>query len=84
MIETHPFGDFVPKNSKYLILGSLTGKSAPIEPGYDWYYGTKRNHFWKIIGAVYKTQLPDKKSKMDLFTDLGIAIGDIIYQCERK
>lgn len=28
MIETHPFGNFVPADAKYLILGSFTGKEA--------------------------------------------------------
>jgi hypoxanthine-DNA glycosylase len=84
MIETHPFGEFVPPQARYLILGSFTGKSVPIEPGYDWYYGTKRNQFWKIIERVYNVSLPTKEEKVKLFTKLHIAIADIIKQCERS
>ncbi|OGM21935.1 hypothetical protein A2863_00900 [Candidatus Woesebacteria bacterium RIFCSPHIGHO2_01_FULL_38_9b] len=83
MIETHPFGIFVPPRAKYLILGSFTGKGVGIN-SYDWFYGTKRNQFWPIIESVYNMKLPVKKNKQNLFTHLGIAITDIIYQCERK
>ena len=79
MVEIHPFGSFVPKNARYLILGSFTGKQS-----YDWFYGTKRNQFWRIMEGVYGLKLDNKKAKQDLFTKLGIAITDIIYQCERR
>jgi hypoxanthine-DNA glycosylase len=89
MIETHPFGNFVPINAKYLILGSFTGRQAvkgtnDTDNTYDWFYGTKRNQFWSILEEVYGIELRNKQSKQELFAKLGIAIADIIYQCERK
>lgn len=78
MIETHPFGDFVPRKAKYLILGSFTGRQS-----YDWFYGTKVNQFWSIFEGVYGISLKTKADKQRLFTKLGIAIADIVYQCER-
>lgn len=42
MIETHPFGNFVPQNSRYLFLGSFTAK--PVE-GYDWFFQTVEINF---------------------------------------
>lgn len=89
MIETHPFGDFVPPNAKYLILGSFTGKQAVrgttyYDDSYNWFYGTKRNQFWPILEEVYGVDLKNRYDKQELFTDLGIAITDIIYQCVRK
>jgi len=81
MIETHPYGSFVPPQAKFLILGSFTGKP---EAGYDWFYSNKRNQFWSILEIVYGLKLDTKKSKQQLFTKLRIAITDIIYQCERK
>ncbi len=89
MIETHPFGDFVPPNAKYLILGSFTGRQAVkgetvTDDSYDWFYGTKRNQFWPILETVYERELESKLAKQELFTKLGIAMADIIYQCERK
>ena len=82
MIETHPFGSFVPPKAKYLILGSFTGKIG--DSSYDWFYGSKRNQFWPILEIVYKTELKIKKDKQALFKKLRMAIADIIYQCERK
>jgi hypothetical protein len=59
MIETHAFGNFIPLDAKYLILGSFTGKEAmrknpASDNSYDWFYGTKRNQFWSILESVYK------------------------------
>lgn len=86
MIETHPFGNFVPQNAQYLILGSFTGQRSEedIFNGYDWFYGTKRNLFWPIIQDVYGLKLINKQQKQELFSRLGIAITDIILSCERK
>lgn len=83
MLEKHPFSPFVPKNAKYLILGSFVGKMTP-ENRYDWYYGTKRNQFWRILSEVYKVKFLAKSRKEKLFSGLGIAITDVIYSCERK
>ncbi len=84
MIETHPLGNFIPKNIKYLLLGSFTARGMDNDPAYDWYYGSKRNQLWRIIEQVYNVELLNKKSKIDLFTKLGIGVADIIYQCERR
>ena len=86
MIETHPFGTFAPPGSTYLILGSFAGKEAAdgTQPSYDWFYALKRNQFWPIMQAVYGRDLTSKQSKQELLTDLGMAIADIIYQCERN
>ncbi len=89
MIETHAFGNFVPPNASCIILGSFTGRQAvkgniASDPSYDWFYATKRNQFWPILEAVYGVELKDTVTRKKLFTRLGIAIADIIYQCERK
>jgi hypoxanthine-DNA glycosylase len=83
MTETHPFGNFVPKNSRYLLLGSFTAKDA-LQKGYDWFYANGRNQFWPIIEEVYDTKLPKTLDKQKLFSDLKIAITDIILSCDRK
>ena len=89
MKETHPFGSFVPRRATFLILGSFTGRQAVqdgagTDSAYDWFYGTRRNQFWPILEAVYGLNLKDKASKQEALESLGIAIADLIYQCERK
>ncbi len=80
MTETHPFGNFVPKNAKYLILGSFPGKP---DYTYNWFYSNRRNQFWTILKAVYKTKLDTKEEKQKHFGKLRIAITDIILSCDR-
>ncbi|MDP1743447.1 MAG: hypothetical protein Q8L51_01525, partial [Candidatus Amesbacteria bacterium] len=81
MIETHPFGDFVPKEIKYLMLGSFVTK--PTHP-YDWFYANGRNHFWPIMEEVYVRRLKTKDQQQRLFVRLEMALADIIFSCERK
>ena len=81
MIETHPFGDYIPKNARYLLLGSFTTKP---QNDYVWFYANGRNHFWPIMEEVYNRKLSRKKQQQKLFADLGMALADIIYSCERR
>ena len=46
MIETHPFGDFIPAKTRYLMIGSFVTK--PSNP-YEWFYANGRNQFWPIM-----------------------------------
>lgn len=80
MIETHPFGDFVPENSKHLLLGSFTTKP---KDNYHWFYANGRNHFWPIMEEVYSIKLDNKAKQQKLFKNLNMALSDIIYSCER-
>ena len=83
MIETHPFGAYTPKNSKYLLLGSFAGQNKDFSTHEFFFYVTKRNQFWTILESVYNRDLKNKKDKMKLFDDLNLAVSDTIYQCER-
>lgn len=81
MIEIHPFGDFVPKKAKYLMLGSFVTK--PTRP-YDWFYANGRNQFWPIMQEVYGLEFKTKDQQQKLFTELEMALADIILSCERR
>lgn len=86
MIETHPFGPFVPPNAKYFLLGSFTTKEAYNEnkAKYQWFYANGRNQFWPILQEVYGRSLKTRIEMEQLFTDLHMALGDIILSCERQ
>lgn len=88
MIEIHPFGCFVPKNAKYLILGSFTTKEAydtAKKKDYVWFYSNGgRNMFWPIMETIYGRELKTRKQMQDLLTAKKIGLGDIILQCERR
>lgn len=81
MLEIHPFGDFVPAKIKYLMIGSFVTK--PSNP-YEWFYANGRNQFWPIMEAIYERSFPAREKQQKLFTDLEMALTDIIYSCERK
>lgn len=81
MIETHPFGNFVPKNTKYLMLGSFVTK--PSSP-YKWFYANGRNQFWPIMETVYGLNFDTKTKQQKLFIRLEMALADIILSCERR
>ena len=82
MVEVHPFGEFVPENPRYLFLGTFTAKIT--DPSYDWFFASKRNQYWTIMSEVYGRDLKTKEQKQKLFTDLKMAITDVIWSCERS
>ena len=79
MLEIHPFGSFVPKNARILLLGSFTTKPAK---GYEWFYANGRNQFWPILEGVYGVELDTKEKQQQLFRKLTMALADIILSCE--
>lgn len=88
MLETHPYGSFIPAKAKYLLLGSFTTKEAfdaEKKAFYVWFYSNGgRNQFWPILEEIYGVKLPTRQAMELLFTKLHMALADIIYQCERK
>ena len=76
MIERHPFGDFIPKKVRYLMLGSFVTK--PSNP-YDWFYANGRNQFWPIMEEVFGQSFKTKQDQQVLFEKLEMALADIIF-----
>ncbi|HEY5463915.1 MAG TPA: uracil-DNA glycosylase family protein [Hanamia sp.] len=85
-IETHPFKAFIPENAVTMIVGSFPGKEVThkVITGDEWFYGSKRNQFWKILSGVYETDLPTRKQKQTLFKKHGIGMADIFLRIKRK
>lgn len=81
-MERHPFGEFVPRGAKYLILGSFIARQK--DKSYDWFYSTKMNQFWPIMEKVYKTKLTNKAEKKRFLRKQKMAMADIIGKCERR
>lgn len=85
-IETHPFKAFIPENAVIIIVGSFPGKEVThkVITDDEWFYGSKRNQFWKILSGVYETDLPARKEKQTLFKKYGIGMADIFLRIKRK
>src|SRR5688572_24647320 len=84
-IESHPFEAFVPKGIEYLIVGSFPGRehTQSAVPEGQWFYGARRNQFWKILEDVYGRELKHRTEKQALFTELRMGITDIIKRAVR-
>jgi len=85
-IETHPFKAFIPENVTVIIVGSFPGREIThkILNEDEWFYGAKRNQFWKIISGVYQQNLVTRSEKQSLFKKYGIGIVDIFLKVKRK
>ncbi len=84
-IEFHPLAPFLPNKPKKLIIGSFPGKEQTQTIANElWYYGAKRNQFWKIMEGVYQVPLNNPELQKNLFEKEGIAITDVIYAAKRR
>lgn len=89
-IEQHPFGAFLPENTRFLVVGTFPGRlyaqrtaaeNAADETAFS-YAG--RNQFWRIMEKIYDVALPTRTAKKQLFEDLNIGLIDLIQACRRK
>ncbi len=75
----HPFGPFVQKDSRILILGSFPSVKSREN---DFYYGHPQNRFWKVMANVVCDDVPvDIKQKQDFLIRHQIALWDAIESC---
>lgn len=72
----------VDEQTKVLILGSMPGEISLVK---QQYYGNERNHFWRIISALFEREIPsDYDGKIQLAKMYGIGLWDVIESCERQ
>ncbi|WP_047979819.1 DNA-deoxyinosine glycosylase [Ornithinibacillus contaminans] len=68
--------------SKVLILGSMPSVLSLEQQAY---YGNPRNHFWKILFALFKEEVPDDyNAKIAFIKEKNIALWDTIGACYRE
>lgn len=86
LVERHPFEAFVPEGIEYLIVGSFPGRehTQSAVPEGQWFYGARRNQFWKILEEVYGRALQSRAEKEALFRELRMGIVDVIRSCVRR
>lgn len=92
MREKHPYGEFIPKNAKAMIIGTFPiGKftdpkrKVEIKPHeFDFYFGGEKNLLWKLLGAVFNLPVKSREDIIKLVTKKQLAIGDLILSCSRK
>ncbi|MBQ9985992.1 MAG: DNA-deoxyinosine glycosylase [Oscillospiraceae bacterium] len=76
----HPFPPLYNENSRILILGSFPSVKSRAEL---FFYGHPQNRFWKVIAAIFDSKVPENvEEKRRLLLDNGVALWDVIAECE--
>ncbi len=65
-----------------LILGTMPGVQSL---AMNQYYGHPRNHFWKLLHAIFGEELStDYNQKKEMLKRNKIAVWDVLQACERQ
>lgn len=69
--------------TRLIVLGSFPGVASLKA---QQYYGHPQNHFWKILGALWATPLPQMPYAQRLESMLahGVGLWDVYGACERE
>lgn len=92
MREYHPYGVYIPKRPKAMIIGSFpigkfTDPKRKIEikkNEHDFFFGGETNLLWKLLGDVFKNPVQSKKEIIKMLEGQGLGIGDVIISCRRR
>lgn len=76
----HPIPPVYDGNSRILILGSFPSVASREA---EFFYGHKQNRFWRVLAAVFDTDLPETTEEKKIFLiKHGIALWDVIGSCD--
>lgn len=79
MIE-HPIKPVYDENSKILVLGSFPSVKSREE---NFFYGHPQNRFWKVLAAVFETEVPNTVEEKRVFLlEHKVAVWDVIQSCD--
>lgn len=92
MREKHPYGEFIPKDARAMIVGSFpigkfTDPKRKVEiksHEFDFFFGGEKNLLWKLLGAVFNHPVKSKEDIKNMLTKKKLAVGDLIVSCRRK
>lgn len=85
--ETSPRLEGLPpvvgRGTRLLILGSFPGESSLRARQY---YGHPRNHFWPLVGAIWRLDLQPMPyaQRLDLLRERGLGLWDVYASCRRE
>lgn len=78
----HPFKPVYDECSQILILGSFPSLKSREN---DFYYGHSQNLFWRLLGSVFKEEVPlTNEQKVAFLLSHHIALWDVINSCSIK
>ncbi len=68
------------KDANILILGSMPSVASLSKQEY---YAHPQNRFWKLLAAIYDTELVHYESKVACLQEQQLILWDVIAECER-
>jgi hypoxanthine-DNA glycosylase len=76
-------GPVVDANTRLVVLGSFPGVASL---NAQQYYGHPRNHFWPIVGAIWKVDLMPLPyaQRIEAIRARGLGLWDVYARCERE
>jgi G:T/U-mismatch repair DNA glycosylase len=86
----HPYDPYVPENATKLVIGSIPPPrfclpNPKLKNGdVDFYYGSGRNCFWKILGFDLSAPGNGVERRKIFLKDMNVGITDIVGSCVRK
>ena len=91
-VEFHPYGDFIPKKVKGMIIGSFPiakfsnpKRSLEIKPHeFNFYFGGEKNLLWKLLAHARKKEIHHVSDIVQMLEEMELGIGDVIKSCRRK
>ena len=104
MAEKHPYDPFIPQGATRLIIGSIPPSRFCLKNSrgfvrdqrelksddVDFYYGSRDNYFWHLIGETFGEtftfQNTDKAltERKDFLTKIKTGMTDMVDSCSRK
>jgi len=93
MNSIHPYQPFIPKDAKKLIIGTIPPSRFCKEPqqlleeDVNFYYGSRDNYFWQIIGEIFNKEFLYNNSqnavdqRKEFLTQISAGITDTINEC---
>ena len=76
----HPIKPVFDQNSKILILGSFPSVKSREA---NFFYGHPQNRFWKVLAAVFETEVPNTvEEKRAFLLEHHVAVWDVIQSCD--
>ncbi len=79
MVE-HPIRPVYDENAEILILGSFPSVKSREA---NFFYGHPQNRFWKVLAAVFETEVPETiEEKRTFLLKYHVAVWDVIKSCD--
>lgn len=77
---THTLGPVFDENAKVLVLGSFPSVKSREQ---QFYYGHPQNRFWKVMAAVFDSDVPVTiEEKKQFLQKHKVALWDVIKSCD--